>query len=93
MGYKYLVKREKGFIKDFKKEYSTDKNYSAPQGWEVIDTSSQEYQDYMSGEGDYKEVEDFKNQKINLKMRIDAGNSLGLDMTEEENKLNNLIGG
>jgi len=70
MSYKHIVKRENGFIKEYKKEYSQDKKYSPPQGWEVVDTLSKEYHDYKDGKGDYAEDkvfnrnEDYKTKRI-----------------------------
>jgi len=60
MAYKYLVKKENGFIIDWKKQYSNDMSYSAPDGYEIADRQSQEYKDFIGNAGDYSEEEKFK---------------------------------
>lgn len=64
-------------------------------GYKECNDNSPIYKDYKkwSDKRDLDENElDIKKQKIDLKARIDAGGSLGLDMTDEQAELDNLMG-
>ena len=64
------------------------------EGWQKCDTNSQIYLDYVAqnqNDNLVRERQDMRNNKINLKSRIIAGEALGIDMSQEIIKLDELM--
>jgi len=67
---RHLIKKENGFIVEYKKEYSADMSYSAPVGYEIADRQSKEYKDFTGNKGVYSEEEKFKRNASPQEKRI-----------------------
>ena len=97
MGYKYFIKKENGRIVNHNKIYVNDGDtYDVPTGFEELSNSHDpefiEFQNktgaYTPSESDQTKINNYK--KIDLKVRIDTGVALGMDMSEEETEFNKL---
>lgn len=62
------------------------------EGWKNCTTKDKLYKDYVKWEKEKEKEESIKGLKIDLKMRIDAGTVLNLDMSAEQAELDTLMG-